>query len=575
MLFQFVRKERAKLPKFPLGISERNFDHVEKLIAEIEYDGPFALSCDDTKLHRAFRPYIDKESNSFMIIGCSGERQEIAVPSMEALENVIRSRELTKATKVRVWLLQAEVPKMPPILVAVMAIVDELDAEERTYMSVAVLEGLIKRKIKVISCSHDRTSVERRTQALINERFMHSRLKYTISDPSGGDNPAVSLDITVIHGQPLVMVQDSKHALKTYRNNLSSGARALVAGNQLMLFRHIADMVNQGGPVYPRDVFNSDRQDDNAATRFFSSDSVEWYVDKAETQQELRGMVVYLFVFGDLVNAFQNREIPHIERAQMALRAKFFMQYWLQFLDTMSYPRHKYCISKDAIDITRMLVEGLIGLIVIHRDYCEKKSPLLPWLHSSETCKHFFGEARKLVSDFTYGDLFNMLPKLRLKLRLAATRGRITDGKERANGYNHTYFNAGNAKFSVLCSYPTDKELEMAAMRARSEAQEMFFLLGVAPAQLSNPIVSLPGIESFITSTDHRAPSEYDSDEEENDSQYDEEEESNAFLLDLLEEEEIRQSKPDAPFRSFATREALKSLSYAAVSMNLEETRHM
>ena len=84
----------------------------------------------------------------------------------------------------------------------------------------------------------------------------------------------IDIEVVSIAEQPLVMVQDSKHALKTYQNNLSSGTRALILGNYLALFRYLAEMVKSGGPAFPCDVFKADRQDDNAATRIFSSESL-------------------------------------------------------------------------------------------------------------------------------------------------------------------------------------------------------------------------------------------------------------------------------------------------------------
>ena len=37
---------------------------------------------------------------------------------------------------------------------------------------------------------------------------------------------------------PIVMIQDSKHMAKTLRNNLFSGARALVLGNHLAMYSY-------------------------------------------------------------------------------------------------------------------------------------------------------------------------------------------------------------------------------------------------------------------------------------------------------------------------------------------------
>ena len=219
---------------------------------------------------------------SYDLGGC---RRPIRYDKLQCLVSQ-RSEIGSPQTQVRVWLLQPEVAKVPPILVAMMAIGDDMTADVRAHMSIQILEGLINRGIRVISCSHDGTAVERRTQKIIQARYKEQSLKYKILHPANVEE-SIDVEITVIRGQPLVMVQDSKHALKTYQNNLSSGARALVLSNYTALFRHLGDMVNRGGPAYPRDVFKSDRQDDNAALRIFSSDSVEWYSDCLDHQPEL------------------------------------------------------------------------------------------------------------------------------------------------------------------------------------------------------------------------------------------------------------------------------------------------
>jgi len=76
-----------------------------------------------------------------------------------------------------------------------------------------------------------------------------------------------------------------------------------------------------GSPLYRRDIEKLDRQDDNAVSRLFSANTLPYlashYPDRVE--------IVYLFVFGDLIDAYQNRSIPHLERVKMLLRARYFL----------------------------------------------------------------------------------------------------------------------------------------------------------------------------------------------------------------------------------------------------------
>ena len=89
--------------------------------------------------------------------------------------------------------------------------------------------------------------------------------------------PDTTITIPVIDGQPVSLLQDSKHALKTLRNNLFSGACLLTLGNHTMLYATICDLAfANGSPLYRRDVEKLDRQDDNAASHLFSADTLSY-----------------------------------------------------------------------------------------------------------------------------------------------------------------------------------------------------------------------------------------------------------------------------------------------------------
>jgi hypothetical protein len=53
----------------------------------------------------------------------------------------------------------------------------------------------------------------------------------------------------------------------------------------------------------------------------------------------------------------------------------------------------------------------MVLLVKAHRDYYPQ-IPFLPWLHGSESCKHFFGIARQINPDFNFAELIQMLPKI-------------------------------------------------------------------------------------------------------------------------------------------------------------------
>lgn len=93
-----------------------------------------------------------------------------------------------------------------------------------------------------------------------------TRIQFRIKHPRGlGD---IVVMIGFFKGHPLITIQDSKHSLKTFHNNLFTGARLLVLGNYTARYdtmHNIAFM--EASPLYHQDVEKLDRQDDHAATR--------------------------------------------------------------------------------------------------------------------------------------------------------------------------------------------------------------------------------------------------------------------------------------------------------------------
>lgn len=163
------------------------------------------------------------------------------------------------------------------------------------------------------------------------------------------------------------------------------------------------------------------------------------------------------------------------------------------------YRKDHYFISREADDILRIIIEGLIALVIIHRDHLSKPAPLLPWLHSSEACEHVFGEARHVVKYFTFLDFIYMIPKLHIKLHETVVRGKSSNGKARAAGYSHTYFDNEGLDLVALSTYPTDAEIQVLAEQAAQAANSLIALLGVNADFLhrhrnAQPLVWLPSI---------------------------------------------------------------------------------
>lgn len=306
----------------------------------------------------------------------------------------------------------------------------------------------------------------------------------------------ITTAIPLFHGQPVVMVQDSKHAAKTARNNVTSGAKFLVLGNYVAMYSQIRKpALSRNGPLYKRDVEKVDRQDDNAACRLLSSATLQWlkvHHDTNPANKEVRGLIVFLFLMGEAVDAYQNRSLPHIEQVKMVLQLHFFLERWESFLDRAGYTKSTNFISLQFRDILRYLVFGLIQLIVVYRDNYRSRYPLLPWLHSTEVCEHVFGVLRSLVKDFTMLDFLNVVSKLFLRLRLFTESTVHASGKETASGYTHTFSDCRGIDLSALSAFPTDDQINQAAKDAYDEAKNLIFILGISPNFLADPPTNSP-----------------------------------------------------------------------------------
>ncbi|KAM6495644.1 hypothetical protein JOM56_008350 [Amanita muscaria] len=566
------RSRESLQPRFPMEICDQTFQSVVDHLGALQYTGPVNLSCDDTKLFTTIRLYWDAKEEAHFLVGFAGGPRRVADP--DQVRAVIESEQLEKATKVRLWCLTIPIPKMTPLIVAALPITNSLDAHTLLSYLEKILHGLIERRVQIISYACDGTEVERSIQKQLVAK-LERKITYTVKNPRP-NAPDIPISIAVILGQPICMIQDSKHALKTFRNNLFSGARLLTMGNFTAIFQRIRNVAfEQGSPLYKRDVDKLDRQDDNAATRLFSADVLKYLADH---HPDYIGEIIYLFIFGELIDSYQNRSITHNERFKMVLRARYFLDAWEAFLSHSNYVKNRYFLSREAADIARIVIEGYIALVLIHRDHLQETVPLLPWLHSSEVCEHVFGEARQNVKDFTFLDFIYMVPKLYVKIRHSIFRSLAADPKARASGYSHTYFDHTNIDLRALATFPSDDEVDAAAEMASQEVESLISMLGITPRLLYHlqsstavPVI-LPPVRMLLStsSLDDNARANDDKENEsvfEDDVENDDEWMSEAQELQMLIErgEEIRVT------RTRAQEEQMTNLTCAALALTADE----
>lgn len=422
-----------------------------------------------------------------------------------------------------------------------------------------IISGLLERDIQVTSYAADGSSVERGVQKILETKATTTvthRIKHPSPDGKGQD---IIINIPFFGKYPIANLQDSKHLLKTFRNNLYSGARLLTFPNSVAMFSQVREIAfTDGSPLFHRDVEKLDRQDDNAATRLFCADTLAWV---NEHHPDELGLSMYLFIFGELIDAYQNRSVDITERIEMVLRAHFFVEMWEKFLKVAGYSKAKHFVSQQCEDITDILIKGFMKLVYIYRDNVEGQPPLLPWLLSTEVIEHIFGLCRQIVKDFTEAQIKELMPKLSVKLREAIFMSRTADGKARASGYSHTYNDVRGLDLVALAAYPTDMGIVNTAVRAFGHAESFFGLLGVSAADLNtNTLPQIPGIESWYQD---EVLSDAEDDFESNDESDAEDFQS---TIDALEDTEMNTSR--------AT-EALMTYRYTAVAISVDDDMKM
>lgn len=99
--YAVARMLRSQLPLFPRFISNDCFLLAQGYINSLNYSGPIALACDDTKLHPSLQVVWDNSENLNILIG-STLNKPVPVASPEALQDLLVKLEGNVATKVRV-----------------------------------------------------------------------------------------------------------------------------------------------------------------------------------------------------------------------------------------------------------------------------------------------------------------------------------------------------------------------------------------------------------------------------------------------------------------------------------------
>lgn len=109
----------------------------------------------------------------------------------------------------------------------------------------------------------------------------------------------VSFRTPMLDGVPLIMVQDVEHARKTFRNNLTSGARLMLLGKSLICYEYLLRMLGyEGSGIVQSDLMWQDKQDDGAALRLFNAQALASLIEDRKIKEGMEGLFTLLSIFG-------------------------------------------------------------------------------------------------------------------------------------------------------------------------------------------------------------------------------------------------------------------------------------
>jgi hypothetical protein len=175
MLVYYRIKENCSL-KLPLTICDEMFAHVKQYCDSLEYNGPLAISCDDTKLLASLRLYWSSKDNLYFLVGGIDRPESVEDPDKVFI--VMNDPSIEKGTKVsfpshivciftrltlyiklRLWISQIPLPGMTPFVVVALPITS-MKSTELYNLSKTLLDGLMSVGLMIVSYASDGTETE-------------------------------------------------------------------------------------------------------------------------------------------------------------------------------------------------------------------------------------------------------------------------------------------------------------------------------------------------------------------------------------------------------------------------------
>ncbi|CAB4415318.1 unnamed protein product [Rhizophagus irregularis] len=347
----------------------------KRLIDTIQYNGPIAAITDNTKLKSRLRysPQLG------CIVGSILPYNQTKVNNYGDIPNIINciKDHNAIAKDVRAYILQVPLPKFPPVVIALIPNTLKDTADDISRLHKKLIQEIAPRlQLHILTLGSDGAIVEFQAQ----EQIIATQTSEQLSIHDDNLNIHFSCPLFDSVG-PIIRIQDPKHAKKTARNAVMSGARLLTFETTSAQYSHFLSLIGRHDSImYKNDVIKLDRQDDGAAYRTFCSANLrQCLTQNYEMQPEMNG---------ELIDSFLNRCIASIERIRMAMMGFFFYIFGNFNIKTLA---HKYpdfininqnFLVSQTFSILTSLSQSMVLLVKAHREYYPQV-PLIPWMHGT------------------------------------------------------------------------------------------------------------------------------------------------------------------------------------------------
>ncbi|KAJ7737961.1 hypothetical protein B0H16DRAFT_1762009 [Mycena metata] len=404
-----------------------NFARVKRLVDSIKYAGPLAVAGDCTKVRKRLTYSNDFGAHILgHILGSVLPLKECIVEDRADIDRVMKKVQNAKAhaSQARAILIKIPLPQIPPIVVALLPTDGSDDAPKIVEQNLILLKMCAQLALPVISFAADGAASELAAQNLMDKQA-------TPCPPVTYDYPlyGIHLRAPVMETTgPVVSNTDGFHARKTGRNQPQYGTKTQSMGTDVLVNENLVQLYETGeSGILHSDVFNTDKQDDGPARRIFHYQALLACTTGDGPELKIRdgfgGLFVYLFILGNLFDAWINRTMTVQNRVLAVLRARFFLHFWREHIVHMSkkfpdlYSTARSFISPASFHIFNRLCDTLLLLVIIYSRYYPDQ-PFCPWLLMTDFVEHFFGLARMMLPNFTYAEFLKIIQHVMVRQRI-------------------------------------------------------------------------------------------------------------------------------------------------------------